>query len=179
MKAILLKKSGKPEVLRPEEAADPVPAKGEVLVRMHYTGINYAEILSRKGLYGWAVKRPYILGMEGSGIVESVGEGVEASRVGQRVMVGTQFGCYAEKIAVPQERAITALDQYSMEENAAFLVNFMTAWVSLFSLAKLQKNEKVLITAAAGGVGTAAVQLAAESGCKVYGLAGSAEKLIF
>lgn len=179
MKAILLKKSGKPEVLKPEEVVDPAPAKGEVLVRMHFTGINYAEILSRKGLYGWAVKRPYILGMEGSGIIEAVGEEVEPSRIGQKVMVGTQYGCYAEKVAVPQERAITALGQYRMEENAAFLVNFMTAWVSLFSLAKLQKNEKVLITAAAGGVGTAAVQLAAKFGCQVYGLAGSTEKINF
>lgn len=179
MKAILLKRSGKPGVLKLQEVADPVPAKGEALVRLHYTGINYAEILSRKGLYGWAVQRPYIPGMEGSGIIETVGKDVDARRVGQRVMVGAQYGCYAERIAVPAERAIPAPEQYSMEESAAFLVNFMTAWVSLFSLAKLRNSERVLITAAAGGVGTAAVQLAAKSGCEVYGLAGSREKIEF
>ena len=74
-------------------------------------------------------------------------------------MVGTQFGCYAEKIVVPQERAIPCIPNYSLKESAAFLVNYMTAWMALFELAKIQKNEKVLITAAAGGVGTAAVQI--------------------
>jgi NADPH2:quinone reductase len=144
---------------------------------MHFTGINYAEILSRKGLYGWAIKRPYILGMEGSGIIESVGAGVDGSRIGQKVMVGTQNGCYAEKVVIPQVRAIPEISHFTMEENAAFLVNYMTAWVSLFSLATLEPEEKVLITAAAGGVGTAAIQLASKLGCEVYGLAGSREKI--
>lgn len=179
MKAILLRKSGGPGVLAAEEVPDPIPGRGEVLVRLHFTGINYAEILSRKGLYGWAVKRPYILGMEGSGIIEAVGEGVDAARIGQKVMVGSQNGAYAEKIALPQVRAVPAFEHFSMAENAAFLVNFMTAWVSLFSLARLEAGEKVLVTAAAGGVGTAAVQLAAKAGGVVYALAGSQEKIEF
>jgi NADPH2:quinone reductase len=177
VKAIVLHKIDGPEVLKPTEVPEPIPAKGEVLVRLQCIGINYAEILSRKGLYGWAPKRPYILGMEGAGIIEQVGEGVDAARVGQRVIVGTQYGCYAEKIAVPQERAIPAIEHFSMEENAAFAVNYLTAWVALFELARLQYNETLLITAAAGGVGSAACQLAAKMGCRVFGLAGSAEKV--
>jgi NADPH:quinone reductase-like Zn-dependent oxidoreductase len=110
-------------------------------------------------------------------VIDSVGAGVDRSRVGQKVMVGTQYGCYAEKVVVPQERAIPAIDTYTMEENAAFGVNYMTAWVALMELARLQGRENVLITAAAGGVGTAAVQLAAKHGCQVYGLAGSQEKV--
>ena len=97
--------------------------------------------------------------------------------LGKKVMIGTQYGCYAEKIAVPEERAIPALEQYSIEENAAFAVNYMTAWVSLFEMAKLKPQESLLITAAAGGVGTAAVQMAAKLGCRVYGMAGSQEKI--
>lgn len=179
MKAYVLKSSGKPSKLKLSDVPDPFPGKGEVLVQMKYIGINYAEIMSRKGLYGWAPKRPYILGMEGSGLIEAVGVGVDQSRIGQEVMVGTQFGCYAEKIAVPAQRAIPCIPSYSLEESAAFLVNYMTAWMALIELAKINKNEKVLITAAAGGVGTAAIQLASKHGCKVFGLAGSKEKISY
>ncbi len=177
MKAYVLRKTGRPEVLRLSEVPDPIAGAGEVLARLQCIGVNYAEILSRKGLYGWAPKRPYILGMEGAGIIEQVGNGVDASRLGERVIVGTQFGCYAEKIAVPQQRALPAIEHFSIEENAAFAVNYMTAWVALFELARLKKNETLLITAAAGGVGTAACQLAAKMGCRVFGLAGSDEKI--
>ena len=179
MKAYLLKTSGKPNSLKISEIPNPVPVKGEVLVKLKYAGINYAEIMSRKGLYGWAPKRPYILGMEGSGIIEAVGEDVDKSRIGQEVMVGTQYGCYAEKIAVPSQQAIPCVPGYSLQESAAFLVNYLTAWVALFELAKIKQGEKVLITAAAGGVGTAAIKLVVKSGVKVYGLAGSKEKISY
>ncbi len=176
MKAIVLTKTGGPDVLRVSEVSEPVPGPGEVRVRIHYAGINYAEILSRKGLYGWAPKRPYTLGMEASGVIEELGDGVDASRLGQEVMVGTKTGAYAEKIVIPANWAVPSPKSFSMEESAAFLVNYLTAWVALFKMAKAQPGEKVLITAAAGGVGTAAVQLASAFGCLVYGMAGSGEK---
>ena len=177
MHAYLLTKSGKPNVLKIQEVSDPLLQENNILVKMKYVGINYAEILSRKGLYGWAIKRPYVLGMEGSGVIEKVGNSVETYDVGDKLIVCSQYGCYAEKVSVPPALAVPAIDFYSMEENAAFLVNYMTAWISLFELAKLQKGESVLVTAAAGGVGTAAVQIAAKFGCRVYGLVGSAEKI--
>lgn len=179
MKAYLLKKHGKPQSLTISEQPDPLPKTDEVVVRLHYTGINYAEILSRKGLYAWEGKRPYILGMEGAGIIEAVGSSVDPARVGERVMVGNLCGCYAEKVAVPAIRAVPAIEDYTMAENAAFLVNFLTAWVSLFTQGKLQSGETALITACAGGVGTAAVQLAVCRGARVYGMAGCAEKTDF
>jgi len=177
MKAINHKRIGGSSVLKISELSDPVPGQGEVLVNLAYAGINFAEILSRKGLYGWAPKRPYILGMEGSGVIEQVGEGVDLSRVGEKVAVGTQYGCYAEKIVVSAVQALPVLTHLSMQENAAFLVNYMTAWVALVESVKLQKNETVLITAAAGGVGTAAIQIASKLGCPTYGLVGSEEKM--
>ncbi len=179
MKAIVLNKTGKPGVLTQKEVAPPQFGDNEVLVKLQYSGVNYAEILSRKGLYGWAVKRPYILGMEGSGIIEAAGKNVPMSRIGETVMVGAQYGCYAEKVVAPQQQALPALPNLDIRESAAFLVNYMTAWVSLFRLAKLAPDEKVLISAAAGGVGTAAVQLALKRGCKVYALAGNTEKINF
>jgi NADPH2:quinone reductase len=179
MRAYLLTKSGKPKVLKIHEVPDPQLREDNVVVNMKYVGINYADILSRKGLYGWTVKRPYILGMEGSGVVEDVGKGTDLYGVGDEVIVCSQYGCYAEKVSVPPAFAVPALGLYNMEENAAFIVNFMTAWVSLFELAKLEKGVSVLVTAAAGGVGTAVVQLASKYGAQVYGLVGSIEKAKF
>lgn len=177
MKAIILTKTGGPEVLLVTNVIEPVPGPGEVRVRISYAGINYAELLSRKGLYGWAPKRPYTLGMEASGVIEELGEGVDTSRLGQEVMVGTKTGAYAEKIVIPEKQAIPSPEGFSTEESAAFLVNYMTAWVALFTMAKARPQENVLITAAAGGVGTAAVQLTSALGCRVYGMAGSEEKI--
>ena len=177
MKAIVLSKTGGPEVLVPIEVKEPKPGSGEVRIKINYAGINYAEILSRKGLYGWALKRPYILGMEASGIIDELGSGISNLKVGQKVMVGTKCGTYAEKIVVPGERVVPVLETYSMEESASFLVNYMTAWVSLVKMAKISPGDNVLITAAGGGVGTAAVQIASRFGCRVYGMAGSEEKI--
>lgn len=177
MKAIVLRRSGKPGILKVETVPEPQPAPGEVLVKLHYTGVNYADILSRKGLYGWAVQRPYVPGMEGAGIIEAVGSEVDPSRIGEAVIVGTQNGCYAEKVAVAAERTLPVMPQYSMAENAAFAVTFMTAWVSIFELAALQPGEKLLITAAAGGVGSAAVKLGAAHQATVIGMAGNQAKL--
>jgi NADPH:quinone reductase-like Zn-dependent oxidoreductase len=114
--------------------------------------------------------------MEGSGIIDAIGVDVDQSRLGQAVVVGTQYGCYAEKVVVPQEQALTAIIQYNNAENAAFLVNYMTAWVALVEVARVQPGETVLVSAAAGGVGTAGIQIAAALGCLTYGLAGSDEK---
>ncbi|HID38350.1 MAG TPA: hypothetical protein EYP36_02405 [Calditrichaeota bacterium] len=177
MKAYLLKKSGNPFVLCLQDVVEPRPGEDEVQVTLEYIGLNYAEILSRKGLYGWAPKRPYIPGMEGAGIITRVGKGVDEQRLGQKVIVGTQFGCYAQKVIVPANRILPAITHYTMAENAAFPVNYMTAWVALFEMARLRKDETVLVTAAAGGVGSAAVQLSSRLGCKVIGLAGSEQKL--
>ena len=177
MKAIILNKTGGPEVLVPIEVNEPKAGKGEVKIKIHFAGINYAEILSRKGLYGWAGKRPYILGMEASGVIDELGVGVSNFAVGQKVVVGTKSGTYAEKIVIPEEHVTPILENYTMEENASFLVNYMTAWVLLVKMAKITPGDKVLITAAAGGVGTAAVQIASHYGCAVYGMAGSEEKI--
>ena len=178
MKAILLHKTGKPEVLKYSDVPEPEVGPGQVRVKLEYIGVNYAEILSRKGLYGWRPKgRAYIPGMEGSGVIEAVGDEVDPSLIGKPVMVGTQYGCYAEKVVVPVNQALPAIEGFTMQENAAFAVNYLTAWVALFELMKTQPEETVLITAAAGGVGTAAVKLCAAHGNKIIGLAGSDHKL--
>ena len=176
MKAYLLERHGGPDVLRMKEVPDPVAGPGRVRVRVQAIGINYAEVLSRKGQYGWAPDLPYVLGMEAAGVIESVGEGVDRT-VGEEVLIGTKYGSYAEYVVVPAARALPALPEFSVQENAAFGVNTMTAWVSLMEMARLRPTDRVVVTAAAGGVGTMAVQIASGFGCEVIGMAGSDEKL--
>lgn len=177
MKAWMLKRIGGPDVLELSDVTSPEPGPGEVLIQVEAIGINYAEVLSRKGLYGWAPKRPYVPGMEAAGIVVGVGEGVPETRIGESVLCGMKHGAYAERVVVPSNRALVTLPGFTVEESAAFGVNFMTAWVSLMEMARLRPDDRVGITAAAGGVGTAAVQIAVAYGCRVVGMAGSDGKL--
>jgi NADPH:quinone reductase-like Zn-dependent oxidoreductase len=177
MRAMILDRHGGPEVLRVREVPEPVPGAGEVRVRVEAIGINYAEILSRKGLYGWAPAMPYTPGMEAAGTIDALGAGVEGRAIGERVIVGAQHGAYAEKVVVPERQALPAIAGFSVEENAAIAVNYLTAWVGLMEMARLRPTDRVLVTAAAGGVGTAAVQIAARFGCATVGLAGSDAKL--
>ena len=176
MRAWLLDRTGGPEVLELKEVAEPEPGPGEVAVRVRAIGINYAEVLSRRGLYGWAPKRPYVPGMEVSGTIDAVGSGVDPERRGEVVLCGMKFGAYAERVVVPAARALPAVPGYTLEENAAYGVNFLTAWVALMEMARLRSTDRVGITAAAGGVGTAAVQIATAHGCHVVGMVGSDEK---
>lgn len=178
MKAYRLKKTGKPHVLKIEHLPEPSPAKGEIKVKMLAIGINYAEILSRKGQYSWAPKKPYVMGMEGCGEVVELGEGVTRHNVGDKVIIGKQYGTYAEFTCAPEHLCFPAFDELTDEENASYLVNFMTAWIALKKLCRVEKEERVLVQAAAGGVGTAAVQIAKAMGCKVYGTASREEKMI-
>jgi NADPH2:quinone reductase len=165
MRAIVLDRHGDPEVLRVRDVPDPVPGAGEVRVRVEAIGVNFAEVLSRKGLYGWAPAMPYTPGMEATGTI------------GERVIVGAQYGAYAERMVVPERQALPAIPGFSTEENAAMAVNYLTAWVALMEMARLRPSDRVLVTAAAGGVGTAAVQIATRFGCATVGLAGSDAKL--
>jgi NADPH:quinone reductase-like Zn-dependent oxidoreductase len=156
---------------------DPTPTTGEVRVHVEAIGVNYAEVLSRKGQYGWSPAMPYTLGMEATGTIDLLGAGVDRRAIGERVIVGAQRGAYAEKIVVPERQALPAIAGFSTEENAAFAVNYLTAWVALMEMARLRPADRVLVSAAAGGVGTAAVQIATRFGCATVGLAGSDAKL--
>ena len=120
---------------------------------------------------------PYTLGMEATGTIDLLGAGVDRRAIGERVIVGAQHGAYAEKIVVPERQALPAIAGFSTEENAAFTVNYLTAWVALIEMARLRPTDRVLVSAAAGGVGTAAVQIATRFGCATVGLAGSDAKL--
>ncbi|WP_424963967.1 quinone oxidoreductase family protein [Ekhidna sp.] len=177
MKAYQLRKTGKPQILKIENISEPSPDANQVKVKVETIGINYAEILSRKGQYSWAPKKPYVMGMECYGEVTELGGDATKYKVGDKVIVGQQYGSYAEYVCAPEHLCFPAFDAFTPEENAAYIVNFMTAWVALKKLCRVESGERVLIQAAAGGVGTAAVQIGSALGCKVYGTASRDYKL--
>jgi NADPH:quinone reductase-like Zn-dependent oxidoreductase len=175
MRAVVLTGTGGPEVLRVQERDDPAVAPGEVRIAVRAAGINFADTMARVGLYPDAPKPPCVLGYEVAGEVESVGEGVEDFVPGDRVMAGTRFGGQAELVAVPEVQVVPLPDRLSFEQGAAFPVNYGTAYAALMLMGGLRKDDRVLIHAAAGGVGIAASQIARNVGAEIFGTASASK----
>ncbi|MDQ4041557.1 MAG: zinc-binding dehydrogenase [Actinomycetota bacterium] len=172
MRAVVLTRHGPPEVLAVQERPAPErPLGGQVLVDVRAAGINFAETMARVGLYPDAPKPPCVLGYEVAGVVAAVGAGVEGLSEGDRVMAGTRFGGYAEQVVVNAPDAVPLPDEMSFEQGAAVPVNYATAWAGLVHYGSLQPDERVLVHAAAGGVGIAAIQIAKRHGAEVWGTA--------
>jgi NADPH:quinone reductase-like Zn-dependent oxidoreductase len=148
-----------------------VPGPGQVRIAVRAAGVNFADTLARVGLYEDAPKPPMVVGYEVAGEIAAVGEGVDAARIGDRVMAGTRFGGYAEQVVVGEADAIALPDALSFEQGAAIPVNYATAWAALFGFGSLRPGERVLVHAAAGGVGISALQLAKAAGVEVHGTA--------
>lgn len=179
MKAILLKKLGGPNVLKVTEVTKPAVTKPtDVLVRLHYSGINYAEILSRKGLYQWVPqKKNYILGMEGAGVVEEIGKEVKDIKIGDRVLVLRGYGCHAEFIKLHEKFIFPIPKNYSLEDGAAFTGSFMTAYIAITRMARMRKKESILVQAGAGALGTSTIKLAKAMEMTVIATASNCEKI--
>jgi NADPH:quinone reductase-like Zn-dependent oxidoreductase len=172
MRAVVITKHGDLSVLQVQERPDPPPpGPGQVRIAVRAAGVNFADHLARVGLYPDAPKPPMIVGYEVAGTIEAVGDGVDAARVGERVFAGTRFGGYAEIVNVQAADAVAISDSMTFEQGAAIPVNYATAWAALHGYGSLQPGERVLIHAAAGGVGIAAIQLAKAAGAEVHGTA--------
>lgn len=183
MKAIQIEKTGGPEVLRLVEVPTPAPGPGQALVKAHTIGVNMPEVLVRRGSYGWMPPLPVIPGIEMSGTVSALGPDVEDFKVGQAVYVSARelphrCGCYAEYIAVDASALMQVPGDVDLEATAT-LASFQVAWHLLNNATRGFEFESVLVTAAAGGIGSAAVQLAAATGIRVIALASSTEKAAF
>ena len=165
MKAAVLPAVDAPFELR--DVPDPVPQDGEVLVRVRAAGINFLDVLIRRGRYPQMPELPAVLGYELSGELED----------GARVMAMVTTGGYAELAAVPRASLVPLPDGASFAEGAGFVLTFLTAWVPLTRQVRLGEGQTVLVHAAAGGVGTAAIQVARALGARVVAAAGSPEKL--
>lgn len=171
MKALVQTGNGGPEVLQVLERPDPSVGSGEVRIAVKAAGINFADTMARLGLYPDAPKPPCVMGYEVAGTVESLGEGVNDFAVGDRVMAGTRFGGQAELVTVPADQALPLPERLSFEQGAAFPVNYGTAYAALIIMGSLREKDRVLIHAAAGGVGIAATQIARNVGAEIFGTA--------
>lgn len=164
MKQVVFPKAGRSSVMRVEEAPDPVPGPGQVLVDVRAAGVNFADVIARTGIYPDAPPFPFCPGYEVAGLVAALGAGVTGVAVGDRVLALTKFGGYATR-AVADARILAKIpDRLSFQQAAAIPVNYLTAWHALVVLANLRAGERVLIHAAAGGVGVAALQICKHKG---------------
>jgi zinc-binding alcohol dehydrogenase/oxidoreductase len=189
VQAIVIHEDGGPEVLRYEEVPDPVAGPGEVLIRMRAASLNHLDVWTRKGLP--SVPKPRILGADGAGIVEALGEGVSGPNLGQPVVINPGLehdgaihvigehtqGVHAELAAVPASNVYPLRDGLSFEQAAAFPLVYETAYRMLVTRARLRTGERVLIWGIGGGVATAALRIAQALGARTIVTSGSAEKL--
>jgi NADPH:quinone reductase-like Zn-dependent oxidoreductase len=171
VRAVVIAKHGGLDVLQVQERPEPPLGPGRVRIDVRAAGVNFADTLARVGLYPDAPKPPCVVGYEVAGTIAAVGEGVDAARVGERVMAGTAFGGYASQVVVPEGDAVALPERLSFEEGAAVPVVYATAWAALYGYGSLRAGERVLVHAAAGGVGIAVLQLAKRGGAEVHGTA--------
>lgn len=156
-----------------KQAADPEPGKDQVRIDVQFSGINFADILARMGLYPDSPKVPCVIGYEVSGVVDKTGAGVDRSWIGQRVVSFTRFGGYSDKVIVAASQMAEVPEKVSLEAAAALPVNYLTAYIMMMEQARLRSGETVLIHGVGGGVGIAALQLAKILGANVIGTASS------
>ena len=173
MRAIVLRRSGPPHMLRVEEIADPVARPGEVLVQVKAAGVNFADVLARQGLYPDAPQRPFIPGFETGGEVLAIGDGVNGFRVGQRVLAYHRSGGYAEQIAAPAANVHAIPDSLGTQSAVVLPLNYGTAYVALYRTGPLEPGMRLFLHAAAGGVGLAVIDLARRAGLEIVGAASS------
>lgn len=175
MRQVWIPKTGEPEVLDLREAPDPEPQRGEVRIRVRSSGINFADILARMGLYPDAPPLPAVVGYEVAGVVDGVGEGVEGFHDQDRVLAFTRFGGYADVVCVPSDLVVPIPEALDFDGAASIPVNWLTAWIMLVRLGAVRDGDRVLVHACAGGVGTAAVQICRHYGAEVIGTASASK----
>ena len=169
MRQVWITRKGGPEVLQVREAPDPQPASGELRIRVRAAGVNFADLMARRGLYPDAPPLPFVPGYEVAGEVDA------GERIGQRVLALTRFGGYSDVVVVPSKRTIEIPLGLSFAQAAAIPVVWLTAWHMLVELCNVRRGQRVLVHAAAGGVGTAALQICRRIGAEVIGTASASK----
>ena len=174
MRAVVVTRSGGPEVLELQELPAPDPGRGELLIEASFAGVNFRDIYERKGGYG--PPPPLVAGIEGTGRVAALGEGVEELAVGDRVAWNNASGSYAEQVVVPAAKAVPVPESLSDELACAALLQGMTAHYLTHSTYPVQEGDEVLVHAAAGGAGRLIVQMAKMRGGRVMATTSGGEK---
>jgi NADPH:quinone reductase-like Zn-dependent oxidoreductase len=182
MHKIVIHRPGGYEQLKYEEHPDPTPGQGEVLIETSSIGVNYADCCVRFGVYESAKKYvgwPITPGFELAGTIQQLGSGVDNVSVGQQVIALVRFGAYATHVVAPANQVFSLPKAFSLEEAGGFATVFLTAYHALYQCVRLRPGMTVLIHSAAGGVGSALVQLAKLAGCPTIGVVGSPHKLAY
>lgn len=177
MKAAVVTRFGPPDVLQFQDRPTPVPGEEDVLVKVKAIGLNFADVMARLGVYPAVPDPPFIPGIEFSGIVMSVGKSVHNLKKGDRVWAFTKQGAYAEYVKVPWTLVQPLPRKLDFRQAVAIGVTSLTAYHALVTLAHIRRREKLLLHAAAGGVGIAALQIAKHLGAEIFATVGSAEKM--
>ena len=173
---IQIKTNGPASAMAFRALAPRLPGDDEVAIDVAYSGINFADIQMRLGLYPDAPKKPFTPGYEVSGIVSAVGKNVRELKQGDQVAAGTYFGGYASHVTVPAHQAFKLPANIDLEVGAALPVNYFTAQLALFEMARIRRGDRILIEPATGGVGVLAIQMARAVGAEVTGLTTSEHK---
>lgn len=177
MKTIIFKTFGTPEVLQVVERPAPAPNAGEVLINIHATALNYSDLLQRRGTYVMKTEGENILGIECSGVIAALGDGVTGWQIGDKVCALLPGGGYAEQVAVNAGHVLPCPEGLSLLQAAALPEAACTLWSNLRDIGRLQPGDTVLIHGGAGGVGSLAIQWAHHWGARVITTAGSPDKL--
>ncbi|RLD20042.1 MAG: hypothetical protein DRI71_10945 [Bacteroidetes bacterium] len=175
MNAVRIHETGGPEVLKYEELQDPKIENHEVLVKIESISVNFSDTLIRRGLYPYMPEFPAILGNEAAGKIVSVGGDVKGLSEGQKV-IAFGYPSYATIVSVPGSRVIPIPESIDLDEAAALPIIYQTAYHMLHTVKRIKAGESVLVYAAAGGVGTAVIQLGKLAGIKMIGLTSTDEK---
>ncbi|HEY7954240.1 MAG TPA: medium chain dehydrogenase/reductase family protein [Polyangia bacterium] len=175
MRQIWITKAGAPEVLEVKEAADPEAEAGQVRIRVRASGINFADLSARQGMYPDAPKIPCVVGYEVSGTIDQIGAGASGFQLGDRVFGMPRFGGYSDVVALPAGQVFHMPAKMSFEEAAALPVTYLTAHHMMLFTGNLRPGMKILLHSAAGGVGLAAIQLARAQKCEIFGTASASK----
>ena len=177
MRAVIVTEPGGPDALTVADLPDPEPGPGEVLVKVAATAVNRADTMQRQGFYPPPPGASDVLGLECSGTVEALGEGVTGWAVGDEVCALLTGGGYAELVAVPAGQLMPVPDGIDLVTAGSIPEVACTVWSNLFMIAGLQPGERLLVHGGSGGIGTFAIQLASAMATKVFATAGTTEKL--
>lgn len=177
MKALLCKQYGLPDTLVYEDAPDPVPGPGQVVIDMKAAGVNFPDVLIIQNKYQFKPALPFSPGGEMAGIVSAVGEGVTHVKVGDKAIGSCGHGAFAQKVLVPAARTIPMPADADFESAAAFLLTYGTSYHAVKDRGELKAGETMLVLGAAGGVGLSAIEIGKALGARVIAAASTAEKL--
>jgi NADPH2:quinone reductase len=179
MRALVCREFGTPDTLVIEDVDDPVPGDRDVLIDVHAAGINFPDMLAIAGKYQVRSEPPFIPGFEASGVISATGAAVTRLKRGDPVVVTPAMGAFAEKVAVPESQVFPLPRPLNFEQAAGFPITCCTSYHALRDCADIRSGESLLVLGAAGGVGTAAVEIGKAMGARVIAAAGSADKLSF